>query len=226
MQRIKSISVWKPCRQTLNNPFLPNLPIIRPLVWELRDWNRWQLCNLNQSQHKTSQKYGASFSILFPDWYWHWYLDYWFGVLSSWFGVGVVVRTVQHGHACATSQSESVSSQTPSVHRRAGKGSCSHLRSSCTAAPNMHPPQEAERETSFCANISPEKENPWCIQVSSAFSFTSKPCRAASFHLVPGGSQHSGSKENFCSSSIPKRRERAGWPQHHHLAAGAAPQVL
>lgn len=96
MQRVESIRVWKPCRQALNNPFLPNLPIIRPSVRDLRDWNRWELCNLSQSQHKMSQKYRASSYILFPDGYWRWYLDYWFGVLSSWFGAGVVVWTVQH----------------------------------------------------------------------------------------------------------------------------------
>lgn len=99
--------------------------------------------------------------------------------------------------------------------------------SSRTAAPNTRLLQEAERETIFCANILLEKENPWCTQLSSAFIFTSKPCRAASFHPVPRGSQQTSSKENFCSNSIPKRREGAGQPQHQHLAAGAASlQVL
>lgn len=56
MQRIKSISLCTRCRQTLNNPFLPNLHIIRRSVWELRDQNRRVLCDPNWLQYKTLQK--------------------------------------------------------------------------------------------------------------------------------------------------------------------------
>lgn len=118
MQRIKSISMWKSCRQTLNNPFLPNLHIIRPLVWEFRAWNQWVLCNLNWLQHRMSQK--RSQLLHFILWL---ILGLIFGLsisgsfLASCFGAGVVVwcvLTVQCGHVCATTQSQPMASWTSS----------------------------------------------------------------------------------------------------------------